>query len=451
MTVWLGLLDPNLEAAVTYDQPEAEHSFPLTNGVLALPYARALLAAANDHFTFVTAESGGAGPPVNKTEARFAALEAQMSELINLVKKSPAQEAPPPSPVPRKSALKTPSKRRGADGGYPTGLDPVVVQQALQAGIAPESIDEIGNLMLKPGKATYKQGPPPPNPVEDSEDEEELEALANPAAMAGDPMSMAVMQMSKILSSMHREKSRARDRTLEGLLDQAESGSGSQSSSSLTRTRAAALRSLQKALSDQPKLIYQEVERLMQADWERSGQLPGLTAGGVTARGWLEHRSRIQMFPSTIRMAWMIAGVLDALRSSRPEEARARCCLALASLDQQAADRGSWALAAEVTLEQPPPFHSFQLHRAPEGWESPHSQLVDPRWAELFMSRLKDVSDYQERRSKLANSSQNTARAAAEENGKKAEAKKGAKGAGKSKADAKQKDAEPRPSGEATA
>jgi len=79
-------------------------------------------------------------------------------------------------------------------------------------------------------------------------------------------------------------------------------------------------------------------------------------------------------------------------------EARARCGLALAALDQQAVDRGSWLLAGEVSLETPPPFHSFALHRAPEPWDLPHSMLVDPRWAELFMTKLLDISDYQEER-----------------------------------------------------
>ena len=83
-------------------------------------------------------------------------------------------------------------------------------------------------------------------------------------------------------------------------------------------------------------------------------------------------------------------------------EARARCGLALAALDQQAVDRGSWLLAGEVSLGTPPPFHSFALHRAPEPCDLPHSMLVDPRWAELFMTKLRDISDYQEKRVKLS-------------------------------------------------
>ena len=71
----------------------------------------------------------------------------------------------------------------------------------------------------------------------------------------------------------------------------------------------------------------------------------------ITARGWLEHRSRIQAFPSAIRPAWMIAGIWDSLRQNKPEEARARAGLSLAMLDQQGCDAGGWLIASELALE----------------------------------------------------------------------------------------------------
>ena len=45
-----------------------------------------------------------------------------------------------------------------------------------------------------------------------------------------------------------------------------------------------------------------------------------MVSGGVTARGWLEHRSRVQNFPSTVRMAWMIAGILPRRTALRQGE-----------------------------------------------------------------------------------------------------------------------------------
>lgn len=100
---------------------------------------------------------------------------------------------------------------------------------------------------------------------------------------------------------------------------------------------------------------YTALEQRLLEDWEDAGNQPGLTASTVSARGWLEHRSRIQSFPASIRAGWALAGIWDCLRGGRHEEARARAGLALAQLDQQACDRGSFLLASEVSLESAPP------------------------------------------------------------------------------------------------
>ena len=85
----------------------------------------------------------------------------------------------------------------------------------------------------------------------------------------------------------------------------------------------------------------------------------------------------MQAFPSSIRSAWALAGIWDALRSARTEEARARAGLALAQIDQQACER-DWLLAGELSLEPAPPLHAFQGHVPPETWEVPHSRLGKP-------------------------------------------------------------------------
>ena len=77
-------------------------------------------------------------------------------------------------------------------------------------------------------------------------------------------------------------------------------------------------------------------------------------------------------------------------------------------LDQQACDRGAWLLAAEASLEAPPPYSSFSQHSAPETWELQHSRLLDPRWVELFMAKLKDLADYQEKRATLGGRAKGT-------------------------------------------
>ena len=66
-----------------------------------------------------------------------------------------------------------------------------------------------------------------------------------------------------------------------------------------------------------------------------------------------------------------------------------------------AVDRGQWILGAETLLEQAPPFASFSRHVPPEFGETPHSRLLDSRWVESMMHRVKELDDYAERRTKL--------------------------------------------------
>lgn len=97
----------------------------------------------------------------------------------------------------------------------------------------------------------------------------------------------------------------------------------------------------------------------------------------TSARAWLEHRSRLGYYPTTIRYAWALTGIWDALRSGAVKEARARCALAVAACDQSSIDQGSWLLSQEVLLEQPAPLQSFQGRRSPEPWEQSGSKLLD--------------------------------------------------------------------------
>ena len=74
-------------------------------------------------------------------------------------------------------------------------------------------------------------------------------------------------------------------------------------------------------------------------------------------------------------------------------------------------------VAQEISLEDPPPFSSFATHRPLENWESPHTKLIDERWLELFLAKLRDIHDYQDNKSKLGSSSRRTEDPAADKAG----------------------------------
>ena len=198
---------------------------------------------------------------------------------------------------------------------------------------------------------------------EDAEGEEEAAGESSPQSA----VEKAVLQLTKLVTTMSKRKKRV-GTGLESILDKTEAaGSGEASSSSHgSRSKAAAYVKLKAALSEKPEWIYQSIEERLEEDFGTMRSAPSSQAVAATARGWLEHRSKLGHYPSTIRFSWIIAGALDNLRQGEVSQARARLALALAAVDQAALDGGSWSLANEFLLEVPPPFSAFQNRKAPD-------------------------------------------------------------------------------------
>lgn len=60
-------------------------------------------------------------------------------------------------------------------------------------------------------------------------------------------------------------------------------------------------------------------------------------------------------------------------------------------------------LAAELSLETGPPLATMSQHQLPavsEG-EAPYSKLLDPRWAEIALSHLRETEEYVNKRRSL--------------------------------------------------
>ena len=407
LKVWVGLLDPKLENAVIYGDIGADIEFPGKGDLQQVPFAPGLVALCNDIFAFITAESqahkeehapgevGGA----EHLESRMLAMEAMLQEVFAHLPQA-STTAPRAPGLLRARAKPAPAP----DAGLPGNIDPAVAQQALQAGISAEALQDMSRIVGDRGSTRAPKTAPPVAVVQESEDSEmEEEAAVAAAAELGstDPMQTAVLQLTRLVTRLGKEKARKKDKSLEAMLDGAEGAGSVQEPGSKARSRAAALRALHLAVKTDPKAIYGALEQRLAEDWEEEGMMPGIAQGRVSARGWLEHRSRIGHFPSTIRSAWTVCGVWDLLRAGRTDEARARVGLAVAALDQQAIDRGSYLLAAEVQLERPPPYAAFVGHQPPDQWELQQSRLLDPRWVELMMGKLRDLADFQEKRVRL--------------------------------------------------
>ncbi len=431
--VWVGLLAPFAEDFIVFDQSgEGEPAdIPFSTSDPALvPSATGLIAAHQQHFTFLTAGSGSGGGGARTRAAadtpsldkRLEALEQSVQTIAQSVQKltsSTPAEAPAPRgeacllppglaflpPKNREIPTVKPGQPRATSGDYD------MASSARQAGVPEHQIEEMLKLAMK-GRARLPDFPAsskPPgrrNVLSESEDEEEEAAAATGAAAgsglpSGDPIVSALEKLTQIASHLTIEKKKGK--TLDALLDGVGLGDAASSSASGgSRRHAAALLALRRTLSKQPEQIVKSIEKNMLQDFHKVAQLPGSAPVDVTARAWLELRSRIQGYQTPVRFLWSVAGVLDCLRSGNVQEAQARCYLILAMGDQMSIDRGSWVVAGEVALEDPPPMASFNNHTLPTEAEPPYTKLIDARWLELFLSKLSDVDSLNEKKKKLS-------------------------------------------------
>ena len=454
---WVGLLNPEFESALELESDPTEgFHFVGEDGQILLPFAQALVEVADEKFSFATATSGAAEPglPPQRTQsqgtaARLGHLEkavegiqtglttllTQMQNIQASSSSSPTGQVPPPAPL--AAAAKA---RASRDVGPLPGLEPSVVQSALRAGVHPDHPKEFSKLIArKSGKISSLPKQTDKKPVDVlGESEDELladvgEAAVSPALVEpSDPFAAALVKLTTIVESLSDNRRRVKD--LDDILDDPsglDGGAHNLVSSGNQRRQAAVLKALQKSLLENPELIYKKIETLMLEDFGSREAIPGEPTRHGSFRGWLEHRSRIPNLNATVRTSWGIAGALDALRSGKTMEAQARLGLLLASLDQVACDRGQWILGAEVSLEMSPPFSSFSRHTPPEFGENPHSKLLDSRWVDAMMYRVKELDDYSERRAKLGKRGKKEEEAGKDKEGKDGKDKKKGNGKGK--------------------
>lgn len=240
--------------------------------------------------------------------------------------------------------------------------------------------------------------------VSDSEEEKEFAGKSDelPGESSGvDPMVAAVTKLTSIAQQLAGRQ--AKETSLDALLDGTGSlGSSDGSGMPASRKNAAALRALKKTLRTDPEQIYRNIERNMEQDFMLRTQLPGSASVPVSARGWLEARSKVQNFRTPVTFLWGVAGLLDCLRDNRIAEARARACLLLCQGDQLSIDKGAWTVASAMSLEDPPPFSVFATHQLPTEVEAPVTKLIDSRWMDLFLHHLNQIDQLIEKKKKLS-------------------------------------------------
>lgn len=321
-----------------------------TTGEERIPFGQALADIAEDHYVFQSAAEGGAplgdGGGPGDVERRMAMLEEGMVAIQASLNAMVGQRGmavgdpfgggtqqttpvavPLPSPK-RKSALKRP--KDAARGAEPlASMDPAVVHSARQAGIPEDQLNALARLLGKTNRmgdhpAASKAAPRGMELSESGEEEEEAEAADGGALDGGQgqgepaqgtPIEKALVQLTKIVGRMSRKPGR----DLEALLDGADGGSGEAGLGAPTgKSKAAAYKRLKAALTENPSFIYETIESFIKEDFRQAKTAPGATN---LATSWIEHRSKLAHYPSSIRAM--------------------RAALSVAAWDQSSLDSGS--------------------------------------------------------------------------------------------------------------
>ena len=425
--IWVGFLNKELEPSLEFSFPaefEADYPFVSDSGEAFIPYAESLVEVSAERYQFVTAESGGGGAAsasrgeraagggdagrIARLEDGMAELQKSLSSLTSVMRGSlkEMKDRAPSTPA-RAPALRTPERVRRVNF---RGLDGAVVDAALGAGVPEAHLQEMADILSKsPGKMEDLPRRPAKNTEgalseteeeEPEEVEEELEGGSRPGSSSDTSVAKAIVKLTKVCS--HLAQSKRRRDPLEQLLDIGGGSLEGEGSGSVASKKGAALRLLKKRLVENPSMIYKSIESNMLMDYGSQPVKPGEGSGHITARGWLEHRSRIQSFASHVRWSWTMAGVWDALIRGDVDQARARCALAVAAADQSAIDGGSWILAQTMLLETPPPLQSFSSHTSPGPQESQHTSLLESSWVEIFLHHVKEQDSYLEAKRRLS-------------------------------------------------
>lgn len=435
MKIWMGSVTEEfyLMLEIAEEDKVYDHRFNVESYGDAFHFGPSLLEALQEHFAFLSADSTGGGR-VQQTPAkgsgsaglgaRVAALEStltSMSESLDKLTEHLGQKKSKRVHIdPQAVPIEDPLARAAAK--YP-GLDPSVVSAAINAGVWEENLMEMQRMLSKDptsGKklrdpALRKTAKPAAKPrpssvavaLSESEDESEgdspgyrSEGNSSPAAVTG-----TLDKLTEILSLLSQDKlKKAKASKIDLALDSVGGASSTDAGAGSTLKRASAARRARRiALQDTPEEISAVIEKLMLEDLMMQTTAPGMPKARLNARAWLEHRSCTGAYKTSAFCSWAAAGILDDLVQGRAAHARARAGLLVLMLDQCAIDKGSWALAAELSLEQAPPLATLANHSLPSraDGESPFSRLLDPGWAEVMLAHLKDAEDYVQKRKNL--------------------------------------------------
>lgn len=458
--VWIGFWKMELveELHTHVEECDFDYFFHAdAEGNVVIPFAQSLLAVAQEHFAFFSAaeevasgvpEAAQEAPEEEELEPGSPGVESRLNQLEKAVKmmtegmekllagdaQRPQLRPPAIKNVPKQkvtiggttviggsASFKDPTSkgkavppRKQIETQYPH-LDIGVVNASLQAGVPHEQLAEMDAMIASNAKAKKVKDMNPAVRLDPLSEMEWDQALAEEQvpdqnegdgleADTSDPIAKALLKLATIVDVLAEDKKKkAQTSKLDMALDSAGGSGGEGPHLGSGKKSAAARRLLRSTFQENPSEIYQVIERLISEDLASQTVAPGMRAPGFNARAWVEFRSKIGAYKAPAHSAWSAAGILDALVSNQVDRARAMACCLLLQLDQSSVDHGSWAFSSELSLEALPPFTSLASHSPPsvQQGEQPFSRILDPRWAEVLISHLRDQDDFLARRKNI--------------------------------------------------
>ena len=327
-------------------------------------------------------------PPVAKEMAELQATLASLRAEVTALK-----EGAPATP---RVLPQVPSKAK-ISAGVPD-VDPLILAEAAAAGIPASEVLAVASMIQRrPGRPQSEPKlQPRPKQVKSVLSDSEGEAEAEPAK--GSAMEQAVLALTKIstrlVERIPASSSDPLERALGGL-----TGASLSESGMAGRRGAAAYPLLEAALVDRPEAISAPMIKNM-LDQCRNSVAPPREGELPDPLRWLQDRSMVSGHRTNVNWAWIVGHICKALLAKKSEEALARSLLALAAAETISLENGSWLMAQELQFTQEPPYSAFDAHD-PSQSRVRYSKLIDPRWAEVVLAKLKEMDEMVDRRAKL--------------------------------------------------
>lgn len=153
LKIWVGLLEPEMEAELNFTEEDGlTYHFGSANGDYLVPYAHALVEVASEHFAFASAESEvlllrNARKATRTTvENRLDKLEETLGSIAESLA-SMTGGGDPSSKAAASSQAVPVGKTKQAQIKKVRGLDAASVQAAVEAGIPMSHLEEMGRIL----------------------------------------------------------------------------------------------------------------------------------------------------------------------------------------------------------------------------------------------------------------------------------------------------------------